>query len=250
MKPPLRIAVLECDTPMPNTRTKYGDYGGVFEQLLKSGAKSQGTIDPEKDLQISKYQIQLIPDVYPELDDIDAIIITGSRYNSFEDVPWINTLADFTAKILKQHRIRTIGVCFGHQIVGRAMGAKVGRSADGWEAGVNDVNLSDKGKQIFGKEKLSIQQMHRDIVYHYPEGVEQLGSSPGCSVQGMYKKGHFITVQGHPEYTDEIVTEVLRARHALGIFNDEDFDQYMKMAIKPHDGVLVGRAFIDFLLDD
>jgi GMP synthase-like glutamine amidotransferase len=75
-------------------------------------------------------------------------------HNSFEDVPWINTLVDFTARILKQNRIRIIGVCFGHQIVGRAMGVKVGRNDDGWEAAVHDVDLSEKGKQLFGKDKL------------------------------------------------------------------------------------------------
>lgn len=92
--------------------------------------------------------------------------------------------------------------------------------------------------------------MHRDIVYYYPEGMEQLGSSPVCSVQGMYKKRHVITVQGHPEFNEEITTEILRARHAMGIFNDDDFNKYMDMVVKPHDGVVVGKAFIEFLLDD
>jgi GMP synthase-like glutamine amidotransferase len=92
--------------------------------------------------------------------------------------------------------------------------------------------------------------MHRDIVYHYPEGMEQLGSSPVCSVQGMYKKGHFITVQGHPEFNEEIVTELLRARHAMGIFSDDEFEKFMLLAAKPHDGVVVASAFIEFLLDD
>lgn len=78
MRPPLRIAVLECDTPNPNTEAKYGGYGGVFDELLRSGAKAQGKLDPESGLQISKYQIQLYPDNYPQLDDIDAILITGS----------------------------------------------------------------------------------------------------------------------------------------------------------------------------
>jgi anthranilate/para-aminobenzoate synthase component II len=75
-------------------------------------------------------------------------------HNSSEDKPWINTLVDFTAKMLKQNRIRTIGVCFGHQIVGRAMGVKVGRNEDGWEVAVNDVALSESGKRLFGKDKL------------------------------------------------------------------------------------------------
>ncbi len=92
--------------------------------------------------------------------------------------------------------------------------------------------------------------MHRDIVFCYPDDVEQLGSSPVCRVQGMYKKGHVITVQGHPEYDEEIMTEIIRARHAMGIFSDEDADKYMDKAVKHHDGVAVGRAFIKFLLED
>ena len=78
----------------------------------------------------------------------------AAGHNSFEDVPWINILVDFTAEILKQDRIRMIGVCFGHQIIGRAMGVKVGRNEAGWEAAVDDVELSERGKQVFGKEKL------------------------------------------------------------------------------------------------
>jgi hypothetical protein len=82
MKPPLRIAILECDTPLPNTEAKYGGYGGVFDKLLRSGAKALGKLDPEEGLFISKYQIQLHPDNYPQMEDIDAILITGSSIYS------------------------------------------------------------------------------------------------------------------------------------------------------------------------
>lgn len=79
MKLPLRIAVLECDTPLDNTRAKYGGYGGVFEQLLKRGAdalKSPG-LSAKEGLDIKKYNVEH-DEIYPELDDIDAILITGS----------------------------------------------------------------------------------------------------------------------------------------------------------------------------
>jgi len=78
MQPPLRIAMLECDTPLPNTKAKFQDYGGVFEFLLKCGAKALGRPDPESGLHIKKYQIELNPQNYPDLKDIDAILITGS----------------------------------------------------------------------------------------------------------------------------------------------------------------------------
>ena len=57
-------------------------------------------------------------------------------------------------QLLAQDRVRIIGVCFGHQIVGRAMGVKVGRSNRGWEASVCEVDLTARGKELFGKDKL------------------------------------------------------------------------------------------------
>lgn len=57
--------------------------------------------------------------------------------------------------MLAQSRVKVIGVCYGHQIVGRALGAKVARSEGGaWEVSVSQVNLTEKGKELFGKDAL------------------------------------------------------------------------------------------------
>lgn len=81
MKPPLRIAVLECDTPLPNTRAKYGGYGGVFEALLQAGADAldmPDVISSKKGMQITKYDV-VNAELYPNVDNIDAVLLTGSR---------------------------------------------------------------------------------------------------------------------------------------------------------------------------
>lgn len=80
MKAPLRIAVLECDTPLTQTKAKYGGYGGVFEVLLQAGAKALNQpelVQPESGLEITKWDI-VNGDQYPNLDDVDGILITGS----------------------------------------------------------------------------------------------------------------------------------------------------------------------------
>lgn len=92
--------------------------------------------------------------------------------------------------------------------------------------------------------------MHRDIVYTYPDSVEQLGYSDRCEVQGMYIKNRLITVQGHPEFTEQIVTELLESRHASGVFDDTMYEDGMVRVVKPHDGVAVGAAFLRFLLEE
>jgi len=250
--PPLRIAILECDTPLNRTRAKYGGYGGVFKALLEAGADALNQpdrISSKKGLEITKWDVEKT-ESYPALEDIDAILITGSKHNSFDNTPWIIKLVDFVAKVLAQDRVRIIGVCFGHQIVGRAMGVRVDRSDAGWEASVTPMDLSEKGKEIFRQTKLSLHQMHKDIVYEYPEGVEDLGSTPKCRVQGMYAARRLITVQGHPEFTGDIVSEILQARHEMGIFDDATFEDAMARVRKHQDGVVVAQAFLRFLLED
>ena len=73
---PLRIAILECDTPLIQTREKYGGYGGVFEALLNAGAQHIGY--PQENLQISKYDVVEKME-YPQIENIDAILMSGSR---------------------------------------------------------------------------------------------------------------------------------------------------------------------------
>lgn len=57
--------------------------------------------------------------------------------------------------MLAQKRVKIIGVCFGHQIVGRALGAPVARSEKGYEMSVIELNLTARGKKLFdGKDNL------------------------------------------------------------------------------------------------
>ncbi|PGH19560.1 hypothetical protein AJ80_03896 [Polytolypa hystricis UAMH7299] len=251
MRPPLRIAILECDIPQDNTRAKYGGYSGVFEALLRSSAKALNQpeiVHPDSGLDISKYNV-VDDDKYPSLDDIDAILMTGSRHNSYEDIPWINRLVDFTTKVLAQDRVRIIGICFGHQILGRALGVKVGPNEQGWEVAVYDMDLTEEGKTLFGVEKLRLQQMHRDIVHTYPPNTVPLGSTPRCAVQGMYSPRRFIAVQGHPEFNEEIVTEILNKRRYSGVFPDGVYEDGMAKVGNEHDGLIAGKAFLRFLVE-
>ena len=92
--------------------------------------------------------------------------------------------------------------------------------------------------------------MHKDLVYHYPTSVdnlEPLGSSDACKVQGMYIPDRVVTVQGHPEFTEEIVRELLEKRHRQGVFGDDVYEEAKARVGKAQDGVLVGQAFLKFL---
>lgn len=92
--------------------------------------------------------------------------------------------------------------------------------------------------------------MHRDIVFSYPPGVEALGGSPRCLTQGMYARNRLISVQGHPEFTEGIVTHLVKMRNEQGIFEDEQARDALERVGRKHDGVVIAEAFLRFLLED
>jgi len=246
--PRLRIAVLECDKPLTNTAARFGGYGGVFEHVLSQSARLVGY--PLELLSFTAFDVVEKMEYPPSLDEFDAVLLTGSRHNSFENPEWNVKLVEYMKQVLAQERVRVIGVCYGHQIVGRALGAPLGRNDKGWEASVCTMDLTSKGKELFGKSQLSIMQMHRDVLYEYPEGVEGLGTSPVCNTQGMYARNRLLTTQGHPEFTEDIVREIVNSRAEIGAFDDDMKVDLLSRVAKAHDGVVIGGAFIKFLLED
>lgn len=150
--PPLRIAILEADTPVPAANEKYQGYFGVFKHLF---ARAVSPSPLESELTLTGHDVVHNPQsAYPSLEDVDAILITGSKYNSFDDEEWIITLVEFVRKALVHERVRVVGICFGHQIVARAMGTLVARSDQGWEVSVMETRLTEKGRELFGRETL------------------------------------------------------------------------------------------------
>lgn len=94
MRQRLRLAILECDTPLPNTASNYGGgYGGVFKALLNSASKAEGHGDADNILDISTYQIEKEGATYPDLEKVDALLLTGSSM-SFRAIAfqWLRVL--------------------------------------------------------------------------------------------------------------------------------------------------------------
>ncbi|KAK8118466.1 uncharacterized protein PG998_003092 [Apiospora kogelbergensis] len=229
---PLRLAILEADTPVPGVLAKYGRYGAVFAHLFRQACAPEPL---ESQLALSSHDVVGDPASYPDPETLDAVLITGSKHSAFEDDDWILRLVAYTKRLLEQ------------PIVGRAMGAPVGRSDRGWELSVVDMALTDEGKRIFGGETLKIHHMHRDIIHEYPKGTIPLAHTDVCATQAMYIPRRMIALQGHPEFTEDMVREILEMRHKGGIFPDDVFEDAMGRVANAHDGVAIARAFLKFL---
>ncbi|KAF2017273.1 class I glutamine amidotransferase-like protein [Aaosphaeria arxii CBS 175.79] len=241
-----RVAVLECDTPIDPVKEKYGTYGDIFSRLLNNGLSNLEGLKSKPTLDVSKWDV-VDKQEYPELSEIDGILMTGSKHDSFESHPWILKLVDFTKKAFDAKK-PIVGICFGHQILARAMGAKVGRSDKGWEVSADNIDVTDAGFALFDKSSLTLHQMHRDVVFDVPEGFQNLGTSPRCDVQGLYLPNRAFSVQAHPEFDDYIMDKILKKRHGDGIFSDDMYEDGNLRASLEHDGLLVATTIWKFFL--
>jgi len=255
----LRLALLICDTPILPIREKHGTYLEIYTTYLH---KSLLATDRTTTIEFTLEGYNVVEGNYPKNEELtgdnafDGIIITGSAASAYERTPWILTLIDYVARVIKEApNIRIVGICFGHQIIAIATGGECVRNDKGWEVGTTTVELSETGRQIFGVDTthLEIQEVHRDHVPALPPPMELLASSSATPVEGMvsrYPSGeiHVFTVQGHPEFTPDIVHTIIDVRGASGVMNAETVKEGRVKASKRDDGVgLIGKAIWQIL---
>ncbi|KAK7052321.1 glutamine amidotransferase type-1 domain-containing protein [Favolaschia claudopus] len=268
------IALLACDTLMPSVVEEHGDYDVLFPILLHSAGKQLGIDDIASKCKLDYYDVVKKME-YPtdeQLDTYDGILITGSKASAYEDIEWINKLVEFTARVATtKPKLKIVGICFGHQIVARALGGRCVKNGGKWEVGPTAVALTALGKEVFGVDTLSvltastletpqyIEEMHQDHVPEVPPTFHLLGSTVVSVNQGMVRFDspresqspvalsniHIFTVQGHPEFNEPIVTKLVAARKAQGIIDAATAADATERAYWQNDGVgVVGKAIL------
>lgn len=202
----LKVFILACDEPAPEVYKQRGSYVDIFTRNLEAAGKRQGyTIKTGSLYAVDDCNDADSVNCYPadeEIGEWDAYLLTGSRHTSYHDDPWIIRLCEFVKKVLlsPQCKSKVIGICFGHQIVARALGGRV-EQANSWEVSYSQIDLTEQGQKIFGQTQLEINQMHRDVVSCAPEQCMVIASNKAVSIQGMLWPGRALTLQGKYMYS-------------------------------------------------
>ncbi|KAI0266443.1 class I glutamine amidotransferase-like protein [Gloeopeniophorella convolvens] len=252
-----RLALLVCDIPIPAVVADYGEYPRIFRELFRASLPQDLA-----DFVLDPYDVRYTM-TYPSevaLDTYDGVVITGSAASAYENVEWVNKLVSWVAALAtNKPQIKIIGICFGHQIVARALGGECVPNGGRWEVAITEVALTPLGQRIFGAESFNIQQMHRDHVPAVPPTFHLLGSTAISENQGMVRFSdptapppasnaalpsiHILTLQGHPEFSAGIVKQVVKARGESGAMDKATAENARIRADWRNDGVdVMGRA--------
>jgi len=231
-----KLCILENDDLAPEVTPLYKGYSAMFVRLFQDA----GAADWEFDVFYTPNQ------EYPEsFDGYDAVLLTGSKADSFSDEPWVLELRRRVSELLEQKK-KLLGICFGHQLIALCMGAKVGRAPQGWGVGRMSYDWHAADLPLAPEDnKLALLVSHQDQVLELPENAVLLASNAHCPVAGYAVGEEVFCVQGHPEFVKEYSAFLMgKRRERLG---EDLYNNGVNSLAHDHDGLHVARMMIAFV---
>jgi GMP synthase-like glutamine amidotransferase len=190
------IGLLQCDHVREEFASIAGDYGAMFRRWFPGEWRVYD---------IGAGQMPTSPD------ECDAYVTTGSRASVYDDEPWIHAFAELVREI-HAAAVPFMGVCFGHQMMGHALGGRVAKSPRDWGVGVHEFSVAVH--ELWMQPRLDAFRLLmscQDQVEALPAGAIVLAGNEHCPI-GMFRIGNMLGVQGHPEFPVSYAEALMRSR--------------------------------------
>jgi GMP synthase (glutamine-hydrolysing) len=185
-----RVGILETGKPSAEVAGRYGDFVDMFRAYFAA----------QSDLGFVTYPVSSgAPLPTPSAEN--AWLITGSPAGVYEDHAWMPPLEEFVRQAIRQS-VSVLGICFGHQLMAKAMGGKVVKSDKGRGIGVHRYEVNDAGQKLLPQTKtLHLIAAHQDQIAELPQGATLLASSSFCPYAALAYDNVGLSIQPHPEFT-------------------------------------------------
>jgi GMP synthase (glutamine-hydrolysing) len=182
-----RVLVLQAGSCQPAVREQFGDFPDWFARRLASRVGLRV---------VRPYESPL-----PPIAGFDGALVTGAPCSCVAAEPWMDEAGAWLLEVARTRPV--LGVCFGHQLLARALGGAVERNPRGREAGTTEVELTDDGRRdpLFAgsPHRLLVQQTHEDHVSRVPPGATTLAVNDFSPLQAFGVGESIRCVQFHPE---------------------------------------------------
>jgi GMP synthase (glutamine-hydrolysing) len=198
-----RLVIVQTGTAAPEIVRHHGDYPEWFNQAL--GA----------DLPVLRAHLGETLDLPV---GTQGVLVTGSPLSLTSPEPWMDEVAEELLRI-GERGTPVLGVCFGHQLLGRAAGSQVVRNPKGREIGTVRVQLTAAGRKdplfrgwVPEDGLAEVQATHADCVNPVPPGATLLASNERCATQALRLSDAVASVQFHPELRPDTLRDLIDSR--------------------------------------
>lgn len=231
----MRIGLLQCDDVAPELRRVHGNYPEMFAALFKK-------VEPSLEFRTWRCMDGEIPD---DIEAVDAWMTTGSKHGVNDGLPWVDDLGDFVRQLWRAGK-PLVGICFGHQLMAKALGGEVVKSERGWGVGMSFNRVQARREWMAPWQPgVDLVVSHQDQVERLPPEASVVGGSEFCPYYLMQVGEHFLGVQGHPEFTKAYSRDLMALRREL--VGEERVREGMASLEASVDDTLMARWILGFL---
>ncbi|KRR15407.1 glutamine amidotransferase [Bradyrhizobium lablabi] len=231
-----RVTIIETGLVSPKNRELHGSYPQMFEQMI-GAADASITFDT-----VSIAAGEPLPDI----EGLEAILITGSAAGVYDPLDWIAPLEDFVCTA-HDKQVPMVGVCFGHQLIAQALGGTVRKSEKGWGIGRHIYDVTPHNGLIDGM-RVALAASHQDQVITPPARASTILSSDFTPHAGLlYAGGTTLSVQPHPEFSVGFALACCEMVHTKGHAPDSLVAAAKASLTEPLDSERLGGAITRFL---
>ncbi|HEY4120389.1 MAG TPA: gamma-glutamyl-gamma-aminobutyrate hydrolase family protein, partial [Byssovorax sp.] len=152
----------------------------------------------------------------------DGLLLSGSPCGVYERLDWMKPVADWALGAAADGT-GVLGVCFGHQLLGQALGGSCVKNPNGREIGTRHIERVVDDPLFDGLDaRFSANVTHVDSVVRAPRGAAVLAKSDLDPHHALRFSPTCYGVQFHPEIDGDVMRGYVEARRA--ILADEGFD--------------------------
>lgn len=234
------IGILETGRPAPALVAEHGSYSAMVATLLSAG---------DGVMQFKNFAV--LEDEFPQsVEECDGYVITGSRFSVTDETPWMLRLEQFIRDAMAKDR-PIFGICFGHQILAKALGADVKQAEQGWQLGLQSYQVTKKPDWMAdAPETFRLNAIHQDQVQTVPEGAEVIATAPQCPLAGLVYGNKAASLQAHPEFNLDFERDLLKT--FTGVTLPKDLGNAAQGTVNAEgaetDSLLIARMIRKFFL--
>ena len=195
-----KLFIIKTGKTFPLIKEKFGD----SDQWIKNSLGSKGG---SADIPIST--IDVVNNAsFPKIEQCAGIVISGSPSMVTDNEEWSLRIENWIPLLIKA-KIPILCICYGHQLLAKALGGKVDYHPKGREIGTISIKLfsSCNNDPIFYglPNSFLVHASHSQTVLNLPEKAICLAANSHDPNHAFRFKECAWGVQFHPEYNDEIM---------------------------------------------